>query len=309
MKVSNQKIHVAMVKNDLKQGQSFDSCSSCITSNTDLSSSSSPLLDNKIDDNEQELREAEDPTQYNFHYDSEEEIFLMNMKRKPAMSRILKRELHRGERKGMIKAGRKEGNKNQNKSKSKKKSNNTDASNQTKNKMSKSKYKKKAQRAIKEEHMFILDDEEIDYISCSFTSSKSNKVSNSRSRNSKTNNSKSSNKNNSNKNNDDSKEPRYEDEGDFLTASELGIEDEEMYERLLSIFEGDDISPEDYDVLLELDKNNVRKTLDEKEISSYPIIIVEDDDNFDNANNKGNGPEHASKIDKSSWKCDICLES
>ena len=53
----------------------------------------------------------------------------------------------------------------------------------------------------------------------------------------------------------------------------------------------------------------LRRTLDENEISSYPIIIVGDDDYFDNGTNNGDGSEDVSKIDKSSWKCDICLES
>ena len=174
--------------------------------------------------------------------------------------------------------------------------------------MSKSKYQKKAQRAIKEEHLFMLhDEEEIDIVSSSnkreSRNSKNSKIIKSKSTISTNN--QSTNNQSTNNNNSESI-----DEGDFLTASELGIEDEEMYERLLSIFEGDDICPEDYDVLLELDKNNVRKTMDENEISNYPIIIVGDKDATDNvATDSNDGSEHTGKIDTSSWKCDICLES
>ena len=65
----------------------------------------------------------------------------------------------------------------------------------------------------------------------------------------------------------------------ILPASDLGIGDDRMYARLISILEGEEITPEDYEILLQLDNNNVKKTMDRSEISSYPIIVLGINDN------------------------------
>lgn len=83
-------------------------------------------------------------------------------------------------------------------------------------------------------------------------------------------------------------------------AAELGIEEGEMYERLLAILGGDEISPEDYDLLLQLDNNNTRKTLDENEIANFPIIIIGGDNDSSSL---------LCSSSSSSKKCEICLES
>ena len=88
----------------------------------------------------------------------------------------------------------------------------------------------------------------------------------------------------------------------IVPAAELGIDEGEMYERLLSILGGDEISPEDYDLLLQLDNNNARKTLDESEISNFPIIIIGGDDDSSSL-------LCSSSTSTSSRKCEICLES
>jgi len=86
------------------------------------------------------------------------------------------------------------------------------------------------------------------------------------------------------------------DDYDILPAESLGLEEGHMYERLMSIIEGDDITPEDYELLLQLDNNNVKKTMNVDEISEIPLIVL--------------GDEEKDKIlFESSSTCDICLES
>ena len=48
--------------------------------------------------------------------------------------------------------------------------------------------------------------------------------------------------------------------GSLLSAEQLGLENGANYERLLQILQGDDISPEDFDLLLQLDTNNAKQT-------------------------------------------------
>lgn len=86
--------------------------------------------------------------------------------------------------------------------------------------------------------------------------------------------------------------------GTILPASELGIEEESMYERLICILEGDDIAPEDYDLLLQLDSTNHRKTLEESELSKYPIIVIGEEEEI-----------HEKLASSLSNCCEICLES
>lgn len=84
----------------------------------------------------------------------------------------------------------------------------------------------------------------------------------------------------------------------ILPAAELGIEDEAMYERLLSIIEGDDILPEDYDLLLQLDNKNARKTLERNVIDEFPTMVIGESSLEDDKD----------QFCKSS-RCEICLES
>lgn len=60
---------------------------------------------------------------------------------------------------------------------------------------------------------------------------------------------------------------------EVLPAAELGIEEGSMYERLLNILEGEDITPEDYDLLLQLDSTNFRPTLEAKDIAQFPEMV------------------------------------
>jgi len=82
---------------------------------------------------------------------------------------------------------------------------------------------------------------------------------------------------------------------EILPAESLGLEEGPMYERLLSILEGDDITPEDYDLLLQLDNNNVKTTMDNKEISEIKLLVL--------------GDAIEEDIFQKSSTCDICLES
>ena len=49
--------------------------------------------------------------------------------------------------------------------------------------------------------------------------------------------------------------------GVVLSADALGLESSAMYDRLLQILQGDEISPEDFDLLLQLDTKNQKQTL------------------------------------------------
>jgi hypothetical protein len=89
---------------------------------------------------------------------------------------------------------------------------------------------------------------------------------------------------------------------DILPAQDLGLDDGSMYERLLNIFEGGEIMPEDYEILLQLDSNNAKPTLPNESLQEIPILVV------------GNGDGHT--ISRSDMKkkyffshCEICLES
>lgn len=89
--------------------------------------------------------------------------------------------------------------------------------------------------------------------------------------------------------------------GDILPAQDLGLDDGSMYERLLNIFEGDEIMPEDYEILLQLDSNNAKSTLPNDSLREIPILVV------------GSGDGHT--ISRSDMKeenfshCEICLET
>mmetsp|Transcript_18343 Transcript_18343/g.39690 ORF Transcript_18343/g.39690 Transcript_18343/m.39690 type:complete len:244 (+) Transcript_18343:181-912(+) len=60
----------------------------------------------------------------------------------------------------------------------------------------------------------------------------------------------------------------------ILPATQVGIGEGAMYQRLLEILDGAEILPEDYDILLLLDENNVRPTLDETNLSNMPVLAV-----------------------------------
>ena len=74
---------------------------------------------------------------------------------------------------------------------------------------------------------------------------------------------------------EDDEQIYYEDDNSVVSATELGV-DEEAYDRLLQILNGDEISPEDYDTLLRLDTNNTKSTLDVSTLSEYEVIVVDE---------------------------------
>lgn len=84
---------------------------------------------------------------------------------------------------------------------------------------------------------------------------------------------------------------------EILDAKNLGIDDGPMYERLLNILQGCAITPEDYDLLLQLDRNNVKPTLDENTIEKFPVMVIGEA-------SEGNFPIEDIGIDH----CEICLE-
>jgi hypothetical protein len=80
---------------------------------------------------------------------------------------------------------------------------------------------------------------------------------------------------------------------DMLPPKSLGIDYGAKYDRLRSIMNGEEITPEDYELLLLLDTNNKKRTLIEKENGATSTIVVK-------------GVSEGSKIDGT---CVICLES
>eukprot|EP00547_Thalassionema_nitzschioides_P001888 CAMPEP_0194199746 /NCGR_PEP_ID=MMETSP0156-20130528/644_1 /TAXON_ID=33649 /ORGANISM="Thalassionema nitzschioides, Strain L26-B" /LENGTH=229 /DNA_ID=CAMNT_0038924681 /DNA_START=83 /DNA_END=772 /DNA_ORIENTATION=+ len=78
---------------------------------------------------------------------------------------------------------------------------------------------------------------------------------------------------------------------EILLAEDLGIENGTMYHRLLEIIQGGEIKPEDYDLLLQLDNHNEKKTMNEDIVNNLPVIVRGED--IDNLSLSG---------------CEICLE-
>eukprot|EP00615_Pteridomonas_danica_P019820 CAMPEP_0114399388 /NCGR_PEP_ID=MMETSP0102-20121206/15565_1 /TAXON_ID=38822 ORGANISM="Pteridomonas danica, Strain PT" /NCGR_SAMPLE_ID=MMETSP0102 /ASSEMBLY_ACC=CAM_ASM_000212 /LENGTH=336 /DNA_ID=CAMNT_0001561151 /DNA_START=15 /DNA_END=1025 /DNA_ORIENTATION=- len=61
----------------------------------------------------------------------------------------------------------------------------------------------------------------------------------------------------------------------LLSAEELGIETGSMYDRLVEIMNGGNITPEDFDLLLQLDAMNEKTTLDAKVIKDFDTVSVQ----------------------------------
>lgn len=86
----------------------------------------------------------------------------------------------------------------------------------------------------------------------------------------------------------------------ILPATQLGIGEGAMYQRLLDILDGDEILPEDFDLLLLLDENNVRPTLNETNLSNMPVLAV---------SSSGNGEPTMSREDLvGEGSCLICMQ-
>lgn len=81
------------------------------------------------------------------------------------------------------------------------------------------------------------------------------------------------------------------------SAESLGLQNDPMYKRLLTIIQGGDITPEDYDLLLLLDNNNVKKTMGKKEISEILVVVL------------GSGKDEELLQSCKSSTCNICLDS
>lgn len=79
------------------------------------------------------------------------------------------------------------------------------------------------------------------------------------------------------------------------SAEVLGFDDAAMFNRLLTILAGDTISPEDYDVLRQLDTNNVKSTVGSEVLAGYEVLVVGD----------LNGEDKEILINKG---CSICLQ-
>lgn len=85
----------------------------------------------------------------------------------------------------------------------------------------------------------------------------------------------------------------------ILPAQELGIEEGCMYDRLLSILNGDaSITPDDYDLLLQLDTHNVKPVMEEAVIEEIPTLTI----------GNSEGEQMILRSNLGGTKCDICLE-
>mmetsp|Transcript_6647 Transcript_6647/g.7644 ORF Transcript_6647/g.7644 Transcript_6647/m.7644 type:complete len:312 (+) Transcript_6647:73-1008(+) len=85
---------------------------------------------------------------------------------------------------------------------------------------------------------------------------------------------------------------------EILPAKDLGLNGGGDYERLLQILEGDEITPEDYEILLLLDTNNKKSTLSDDLLKEFPILVI--------------GENHEDRIpraDINGSRCEICIES
>ncbi len=85
---------------------------------------------------------------------------------------------------------------------------------------------------------------------------------------------------------------------EILPASDLGLNQGNEYERLLQILEGDEITPEDYELLLLLDTNNKKSTLSNDVLNELPILVI--------------GETHKDQVpraDLNGSRCEICIES
>jgi hypothetical protein len=79
-----------------------------------------------------------------------------------------------------------------------------------------------------------------------------------------------------------------------LSAQELGVETGAMYDRLMEIMNGGNITPEDFDLLLQLDGTNQRSTLDNDVIKEFDVVTVD----------KG----LSTKVVPVEGRCTICLD-
>mmetsp|Transcript_20641 Transcript_20641/g.59949 ORF Transcript_20641/g.59949 Transcript_20641/m.59949 type:complete len:419 (-) Transcript_20641:121-1377(-) len=73
------------------------------------------------------------------------------------------------------------------------------------------------------------------------------------------------------------RQQRYTPKGgqvEILSAEELGIENGAMYGRLLRILEGEEITPEDFDLLLQLDSKNAKSTMEASEVSEFAELLT-----------------------------------
>ena len=80
---------------------------------------------------------------------------------------------------------------------------------------------------------------------------------------------------------------------DVLPPKALGVDYGPKYDRLLSIMNGEEITPEDYELLLLLDSNNKKPTLTENDNLDRTSIVV-----------KG-----VNEMSQADGACVICLES
>lgn len=86
----------------------------------------------------------------------------------------------------------------------------------------------------------------------------------------------------------------------MLSKEELGVEDDESYRRLVEIANGRDVTPEDFDALLQLDNHNKKKTMDSSTLQKLDIILVEDYLKEQASNN--------SKPATAAESCQVCLQ-
>jgi len=94
---------------------------------------------------------------------------------------------------------------------------------------------------------------------------------------------------------------------EVLPAECLGVEDKAGYDRLMAILNGEEITPEDYDLLLQLDNNNVKNTMGEQQISEIAVEVIDHGNNQDGDDDVTTTTSSTSSSQESP-ACQICLE-
>lgn len=94
----------------------------------------------------------------------------------------------------------------------------------------------------------------------------------------------------------------------IMPAADLGVEEGSMYDRLLSIIEGEEIQPEDFDLLLRLDANNAKNTMEVSRVSEIEIVIVGSSGD-DGRDGEGGNKKNIAAERLRYGCCLICLES
>jgi Zinc finger, C3HC4 type (RING finger) len=113
-------------------------------------------------------------------------------------------------------------------------------------------------------------------------------------------------------------QPQHHEQQRILPAEHLigaagGDSSDDMYQRLVEIANGAEITPEDYDLLLLLDENNVRSTLQVSQVEQFELLVLDDDEKQSSGQNDKLGTVPPRAVSRQSLGtnslCLICLQA